>query len=69
MVVEHFLCVPYLWHLYSSNVCKMVAVGLGWDKAFGKVDEMGSIDERHKGWIEIEEKGRIVPVWTAFELF
>lgn len=53
----------------SSNICKMAAVGLGWDKAFGKVDEMGYIDEKRKGWVEIEEKGRVVPVWTAFELF
>ncbi|XP_006454286.1 hypothetical protein AGABI2DRAFT_197199 [Agaricus bisporus var. bisporus H97] len=53
----------------SSNVCKMIAVGLGWDNAFGKVDETGETDEDRKGWVEIEEKGTIVPVWTAFELF
>jgi hypothetical protein len=53
----------------SSNVCKMMAVGLEWDNAFGHVDEMGYIDEERKGWVEIEEKGNIVPVWTAFELF
>jgi len=53
----------------SSNVCKMMAVGLGWDRAFGKVDEMGQPDEDLKGWVEVEERGKIVPIWTAFELF
>jgi hypothetical protein len=53
----------------SSNVCKMMAVGLGWDDAFGRVDEMGDIDEDRKGWVEVEQKGTVVPVWTAFELF
>jgi len=53
----------------TSNVCKMAAVGLGWDRAFGQVDSMGYIDENHKRWIEIDQKGVIVPVWQAFELF
>ncbi|KAF8167535.1 hypothetical protein B0H34DRAFT_20508 [Crassisporium funariophilum] len=53
----------------SSNVCKLAAVGLGWERAFGEVDEMGSVDEKGKHWIEIDEKGQIVPVWQAFQLF
>ncbi|KAF5355756.1 hypothetical protein D9756_003709 [Leucocoprinus leucothites] len=53
----------------SSNVCRTLAVGLGWDQAFGRVDDMGYLDDELKGWVEVEEKGRIVPVWTAFELF
>ncbi|KAF8807921.1 hypothetical protein BYT27DRAFT_7211570 [Phlegmacium glaucopus] len=53
----------------SSNVCKLAAVGLGWDRAFGKVDDMGSVDQRSKHWVEIDEEGQIVPVWHAFELF
>jgi hypothetical protein len=58
-----FDCIP------SSNVCRMMAVGLGWANAFGNVDETGEIDEDLKGWVEIENKGIVVPVWTAFELF
>ncbi|KAJ3570634.1 hypothetical protein NP233_g4277 [Leucocoprinus birnbaumii] len=53
----------------SSNVCKMLAVGLGWDNAFGSVDELGSLDKDHEGWVELEEKGTVVPIWKAFELF
>lgn len=47
----------------------MAAVGLGWDRAFGQVDSMGDIDEKHKRWIEIDQKGIVVPLWQAFELF
>ncbi|KXN90091.1 hypothetical protein AN958_05096 [Leucoagaricus sp. SymC.cos] len=53
----------------SSNICKIMAVGLGWDRAFGRVNAMGDLDETQNGWVELEEKGRVVPVWTAFELF
>jgi len=53
----------------SSNVCKLAAVGLGWDRAFGKVDDMGIVDQKGKLWVEIDEKGAIRPVWHAFELF
>jgi len=53
----------------SSNVCKLAAVGLGWDRAFGKVDAMGSVDQKGKHWVEIDEKGQVRPVWHAFELF
>ncbi|KAF9469629.1 hypothetical protein BDZ94DRAFT_1278821 [Collybia nuda] len=53
----------------SSNVCKLSAVGLGWKKAFGEVDKMGYIDQQQKGWVEIDQKGQIVPVWEPFELF
>ncbi|KAF9011129.1 hypothetical protein BDQ17DRAFT_1272573 [Cyathus striatus] len=53
----------------SSNVCRIAAVGLGWTRAFGDVDQMGTIDTEHKRWVEIDEAGRIVPVWQAFELF
>ncbi|RDB29466.1 hypothetical protein Hypma_016066 [Hypsizygus marmoreus] len=53
----------------SSNVCKLSAVGLGWDRAFGAVDDMGYVDEKRKRWVEIDQKGQIVPVWEPFELF
>jgi hypothetical protein len=55
--------------IYSSNVCKLAAVGLGWDRAFGKVDAMGLVDQEGKRWVEIDEQGQIRPVWHAFELF
>ncbi|KAF8079154.1 hypothetical protein FPV67DRAFT_1616794 [Lyophyllum atratum] len=54
---------------FSSNVCKLAAVGLGWDAAFGAVDSMGTIDNDHKRWVEIDQKGSIVPAWLPFELF
>jgi len=53
----------------SSNVCKLSAIGLGWDRAFGSVDEMGYMDDNHKRWVDIDEKGEVIPVWTPFELF
>ncbi|TFK42000.1 hypothetical protein BDQ12DRAFT_677505 [Crucibulum laeve] len=53
----------------SSNICRLAAVGLGWDRAFGNVDEMGAIDNEHKRWIDVDQKGAIVPVWQPFELF
>jgi hypothetical protein len=55
--------------VYSSNVCKLAAVGLGWDRAFGNVDTMGNVDEEGKHWVEIDENGQFRPVWHAFELF
>jgi hypothetical protein len=45
------------------------AVGFGWDKAFGVVDAMGEIDDKAKGWVEIDVAGQIDPSWDAFELF
>jgi len=53
----------------SSTVCKLSAIGLGWDKAFGTVDDMGAMDDKHKRWVEIDQRGSIVPVWLPFELF
>jgi hypothetical protein len=53
----------------SSSVCRLSAVGLGWDRAFGNVNETGSIDEEGKGWVEIDQRDNIRPVWEPFELF
>ncbi|KAF8956089.1 hypothetical protein BDZ97DRAFT_1672211 [Flammula alnicola] len=53
----------------SSTVCRLSAIGLGWDRAFGEVDDMGALDENGKHWIEIDQKGHIVPIWQAFQLF
>lgn len=53
----------------SSSVCRLSAIGMGWEKAFGQVDNMGNIDTNGKGWVDVDQKGQIVPVWEAFELF
>ncbi|KAF5312252.1 hypothetical protein D9619_002767 [Psilocybe cf. subviscida] len=53
----------------SSSVCRLSAVGLGWERSFGKVDEMGYIDEKTRHWVEVDEKGQVEPVWQAFQLF
>lgn len=58
----------------SSNICKLAAVGLGWDRAFGfetgdpdkNLHEM--VDER-KRWLEIDNRGDIEPTWRALEMF
>jgi hypothetical protein len=42
---------------------------LGWDRAFGVVDELGIMDENTKAWVEIDNAGQIDPTWEAFELF
>ncbi|KAH0591309.1 hypothetical protein H2248_001396 [Termitomyces sp. 'cryptogamus'] len=54
---------------FSSNVCKLAAVGLGWDASFGEVDAMGVIDKDGRRWIEIDQNDSIIPVWFPFELF
>ncbi|KAG6889338.1 hypothetical protein C0995_001746 [Termitomyces sp. Mi166 len=42
---------------FSSNVCKLGAVGLGWEAAFGEVNSMGAIDKDRKRWVEIDQNG------------
>lgn len=42
---------------------------MGWENAFGQVDDMGGIDNNRKGWIDVDQKGQVIPVWEAFELF
>ncbi|CAK5280659.1 unnamed protein product [Mycena citricolor] len=51
----------------SSVICKFAPVAMGWKRAFGNVDEMGYVDSENKRWVEIDVKGRVVPVWDAFE--
>jgi len=56
----------------SSNVCKMVAVALDWDRAFGygyRDDTAGEVNQEHARWIEVDEKGSMSPPWRPFELF
>ncbi|KAI0050607.1 hypothetical protein FA95DRAFT_1536124 [Auriscalpium vulgare] len=56
----------------GSNVCKLSAVGLGWDRAFGygfDDNTKGDIDRAHMRWVEIDEKGAIEPAWDAYRMF
>ncbi|KAH9969145.1 hypothetical protein BC827DRAFT_1121921 [Russula dissimulans] len=56
----------------SSNVCKMVAVALDWDRAFGygyRDDSAGEVNQERARWIEVDEKGSMSPSWRPFELF
>jgi len=56
----------------SSNVCKMAAVALDWDRAFGygfRDDSAGEVNQAHARWIEVDQKGDISPSWKAFQLF
>ncbi|KAJ7597741.1 hypothetical protein C8J56DRAFT_327382 [Mycena floridula] len=53
----------------SSAVCKMAAVALGWEEAFGHVDDMGKTEPAVMKWIDIDQGGVIMPVWEAFDLF
>ncbi|KAL0575811.1 hypothetical protein V5O48_006165 [Marasmius crinis-equi] len=52
-----------------SAICKLSAVGFGWNGAFGEVDDMGEIDQERKRWVEIDEKSAITPTWEAYDLF
>ena len=45
----------------------MSALGLGWDRAFGDLEN--GIDEERKRWVEIDNAGAILPLWEAFEVF
>lgn len=64
---------PFLTVCYSSAICKSAAVGLGFDRAFGFGDGgdhyMGDIDDKHKRWVELDNKGSVSPEWEAFDLF
>lgn len=51
----------------SSSVCRLSALGFGWDEAFGSI--VTHIDDAAKRWVEIDNAGSLVPQWEAFELF
>lgn len=56
----------------ASSVCKMSAVALDWDRAFGYGfgdDSAGDVNQEHARWIEVDEKGNVSPPWRAFQLF
>ncbi|GJJ13143.1 hypothetical protein Clacol_007394 [Clathrus columnatus] len=49
-----------------SNLCKLAVDGLGWDYAFDwQNNDVGS----HPRWVEIDNGGSVVPIWTPFEIF
>ncbi|KAF9654102.1 hypothetical protein BDM02DRAFT_3133580 [Thelephora ganbajun] len=51
----------------SSTVCRLSALGFGWDGAFGSL--AAEIDNTVKRWVEIDNAGGLVPQWEPFELF
>ncbi|KAI0286846.1 hypothetical protein BGY98DRAFT_942242 [Russula aff. rugulosa BPL654] len=56
----------------NSNVCRMAAVALDWDRAFGygfRDDYLGEVNQEHARWIDVDEKGAISPSWKAFQMF
>jgi len=56
----------------GSNVCKMAAVALDWNLAFGygfRDDSAGEVNREHARWIEVDEKGAISPPWRPFQMF
>ena len=59
-----------IWH--SSNVCKLAALGFGFERAFGFDDNvdhlMGNINREKRRWVDVDVDGRIEPAWNAFEL-
>ncbi|KAK7040150.1 hypothetical protein VNI00_009956 [Paramarasmius palmivorus] len=49
-----------------SVICKLSAIGLGWEAAFGELEEMGFINKEHRRWVEIDEAGSIIPEWSRY---
>jgi len=57
----------------SSSICKVAALGLGFNRSFGFDDDAnhrtGHASDAGKRWVELDSKGSISPEWTAFDLF
>ncbi|KIY69447.1 hypothetical protein CYLTODRAFT_442690 [Cylindrobasidium torrendii FP15055 ss-10] len=55
----------------NAAACKLSAVALGWEEAFGSMDPKGDghINQRTARWVELDLKGVIIPQWRAFDLF
>jgi hypothetical protein len=51
----------------SSTVCRLSALGFGWNGAFGNLAT--EIDNESKRWVEIDNAGSLIPQWEPFELF
>jgi len=55
----------------GSSLCLLSAFPLSWSSAFGSMDPKGlgyPIIEKQR-WIDIDEKGSVVPAWKAFWMF
>lgn len=64
--------VAHLSYLCSSNICKLSAVALGWDRAFGfdaNDAQQMDIDNSRKRWVDVDDAGKIAPSWRAFDMF
>jgi hypothetical protein len=53
--------------MYSSTVCRLSALGFGWEGAFGNLPT--KLDDKAKQWVEIDNAGGLAPEWEPFELF
>ncbi|KAJ3718543.1 hypothetical protein C8R42DRAFT_585906 [Lentinula raphanica] len=55
----------------GSSICLLSAIPLSWPAAFGNMDPTGLgypvRDSQH--WLDIDQKGAIVPAWKAFRTF
>jgi len=51
----------------SSTVCRLSALGFGWNGAFGNLAT--EIDDEAKRWVEIDNAGSLMPQWEPFEMF
>jgi hypothetical protein len=47
----------------------MAAPALGWERAFGEVNKMGRMDKKTARWVEIDEKGAVMPVWKPYDIY
>ncbi|KAI1793080.1 hypothetical protein LXA43DRAFT_1127471 [Ganoderma leucocontextum] len=56
----------------GSNVCRVSALGFGFERAFGFDDDgdhySGDPNTARARWVDVDVEGRIVPAWHAFEL-
>ena len=54
-------------------MCKVAALGLGFERAFGFDDNQnhddGWINEKRKRWVDLDGRGIVSPFWSAFEIF
>ena len=55
-----------------SNVCRVSALGFGFDRAFGFDDGGdhydGTPNKARARWVDVDVEARVVPAWHAFEL-
>ncbi|KAJ7269376.1 hypothetical protein B0H12DRAFT_1200563 [Mycena haematopus] len=44
-------------------------LGLGWKRAFGVVSRMGEIEKDARRWMDVDLRGRVVPVWEPLQAY